>query len=427
MKDVLIIVVPIVLLSVLCMKQIHTIIASLAASVLLMICSGMDIYEGLTVTYMEGFVSFIQSWFLMFLYGQVFAKILNISGAADSLARTILNLIGPKNISFALTIVGFLFTCGGISAYVSVFLLVPIGVEMCRRANIPRRFCLAGFTLGSVGAFATPFVPSIQNLLCADLFGTTLGAGGGIALGCMAVFFGLGLLYLKWYESYCAKRGMGFIETEEEEMREEKPAAHFSCALIPLLIPAVLYNVFDFSIEMALFAATCAAAVLNYKHLPHNSEEIKGLLTSSVSEAGDSCFQVCGVVGFGSIIVATSAYTNLTEALLNLNADPLLMALVSTGLLAGAAGSASAGIVLAGPVLQQFATAATAEHIHRLIVLGAVSCDTLPNCGFLYMQAAISKVPVKDSYLPIDFVLSLLLPLLIGILYIAILKLAGIA
>lgn len=62
MKDVLIIVVPIVLLSVLCMKQIHTIIASLAASVLLMICSGMDIYEGLTVTYMEGFVSFIQSW-----------------------------------------------------------------------------------------------------------------------------------------------------------------------------------------------------------------------------------------------------------------------------------------------------------------------------------------------------------------------------
>ena len=124
MKDVLIIVVPIVLLSVLCMKQIHTIIASLAASVLLMICSGMDIYEGLTVTYMEGFVSFIQSWFLMFLYGQVFAKILNISGAADSLARTILNLIGPQNISFALTIVGFLFTCGGISAFFSLFLLV---------------------------------------------------------------------------------------------------------------------------------------------------------------------------------------------------------------------------------------------------------------------------------------------------------------
>lgn len=409
------------------MKQIHTIIASLAASVLLLVCSGMDVYEGLTGAYMEGFVSFIQSWFLMFLCGQIFAKILNISGAADSLARTILHVIGPKNISLALTIVGFLFTCGGISAYVSVFLLVPIGVEMCRRANIPRRFCLAGFTLGSVGAFATPYVPSIQNLLCADLFGTTLGAGGGIALCCMAVFFGLGLLYLKWYEGYCAKRGMGFVETEEEENRGAQASAHFCCALIPLLIPSILYNAFDFSIETALVAATCAAAVLNHKHLPHSPEELRRLLAASISEAGDSCFQVCGVVGFGSILVATSAYANLTEALLNLNADPLFMALVSTGLLAGAAGSASAGIVLAGPVLQQFATAATAEHIHRLIVLGAVSCDTLPNCGFLYMQAAISKVPVKESYLPIDFVLSLVLPLLIGILYIVILKVTGIA
>lgn len=427
MRDILIIVASIVVLSVLCMKQIHTVIASLVASVFLMVCSGMDVYAGLTGTYMEGAVSFIQSWFLMFLCGQIFAKILDLSGAADSVARAILNLIGSKNISLALTLVGLLFTCGGISAYVSVFLLVPIGVEMCRRADIPRRFCLAGFTLGSVGAMAVPYIPSVQNLLCADLLGTTTGAGGLAALGVMAVFFFLGLLYLRWYEGFCVKRGMHFVETEEEEIKEAGEEPHWICALLPLLIPAILFNVWGCSIETTLVLAIGVAVLLNYRYLPHGAGEIKELLAASVSEAGECCFSVCGVVGFGSIIVTTSAYARFTDLLLSADIDPLVMALVSTGLLAGAAGSASAGIILAGPVLTQFATPATVGHIHRLIVLGAVSCDTLPNCGFLHMQARVSKVPLKESYLPIDFVLSLILPLLIGALYIIIVKLAGLA
>ena len=50
----------------------------------------MDIYDGLLTTYMGGFVSFVQKWFLMFLIGAVFGKIMDITGAADSLARMVL-------------------------------------------------------------------------------------------------------------------------------------------------------------------------------------------------------------------------------------------------------------------------------------------------------------------------------------------------
>ena len=56
----------------------------------------MDIYDGLLTTYMGGFVSFVQKWFLMFLIGAVFGKIMDVTGAADSLARVVLRVVGEN-------------------------------------------------------------------------------------------------------------------------------------------------------------------------------------------------------------------------------------------------------------------------------------------------------------------------------------------
>ena len=100
--DIIILVIAILLIGVLCYKGVPTPIGGVACSLILLIYFRMDIYDGLLTTYMGGFVSFVQKWFLMFLIGAVFGKIMDITGAADSLARMVLRVVGEKRISLCL-------------------------------------------------------------------------------------------------------------------------------------------------------------------------------------------------------------------------------------------------------------------------------------------------------------------------------------
>ena len=73
--DIAIIVFTILLIGVLCYKGVPTPIGGVACTLILLVYFGMDIYDGLLTTYMGGFVSFVQKWFLMFLIGAVLGKL----------------------------------------------------------------------------------------------------------------------------------------------------------------------------------------------------------------------------------------------------------------------------------------------------------------------------------------------------------------
>ncbi len=146
--DIAIIVFTILLIGVLCYKGVPTPIGGVACTLILLVYFGMDIYDGLLTTYMGGFVSFVQKWFLMFLIGAVFGKIMDVTGAADSLARVVLRVVGEKRISLGICIVSALFIASGISVYITLFIVLPLAIKMCRRANLSRCFIIAGYSLG---------------------------------------------------------------------------------------------------------------------------------------------------------------------------------------------------------------------------------------------------------------------------------------
>ena len=115
--DIVILIVSILLLGFLCLKNVPTLVGGILCSVLLLLFYGMDLYTGLLDTYMSGFVDFTKTWFLMFLLGALFGKVMDVSGAADSLARAVLNLVGEKRISLGVFIISALFITCGISVY----------------------------------------------------------------------------------------------------------------------------------------------------------------------------------------------------------------------------------------------------------------------------------------------------------------------
>ena len=431
--DIAVLVISILLIGFFCLKNVPTLIGGLICSVLLLVYFGMDLYDGLLTTYMGGFVSFTQTWLLMFFLGAVFGKIMDASGAADSLARSVLRLIGEKRISLGVFIISALFVSAGISVYVTLFICLPIAIKLCRKANLNRAFIIAGYSLGINVGLALPYVAATNNILCTDYFGTTVAAGGLLAIVVSVVYAAVGMIYITWYERRMKAKGYGYVAVEgggtlaELDDNDDRPMPHWLLAVIPMVVPVILLNAFSMKVEVALFFGVLAAIICQFKYLPRKWEPIRGYLTESISTTTLTIVNTSAIVGFGTVIQATPGYTEAVDAILGMNGHPLIIAIVIVNLIAGIAGASSSGIVLAAPVLQTVLPMTNAAVFHRTVVLASLGLDSLPNAGFLQTECTLAGVKFKDVYLPIIFALTVALTLLRALLYVGLALAFGLA
>ena len=79
--------------------------------------------------YMGGFTGFIASWYLMFLTGAIFGKVMEDSGAADSISKWIVSKIGMKRAALAVVIACAVLTYGGVSLFVVAFSVYPMAYK----------------------------------------------------------------------------------------------------------------------------------------------------------------------------------------------------------------------------------------------------------------------------------------------------------
>lgn len=433
--DIIVLVLALFLLGFLCFKNVPTPIGGLVCAVLIMLYFGMNVYETLMGVYMPGFVSFCQKWFLMFLFGALLGKITEISGAADSLASAILDLVGEKRISLGICIVAFVFTAAGISVYITLFIILPIAIKMCKKANLSRCFIVGGYSLGINIGLGLPAVGVANNILCTGYFGTELTAGGWLAVFCNLIFATCGMFWLTYWERRCAKRGMGFVATQAELDLDAKNAGstgatgrpHWLRAIIPMCVPLVCLNVLKMKVEYALLLSAVTAIILQWSYLPKAWGEIRSQLVTCINNTTVTVINTCAVVGFGTVVIATPGYELAVSKILSINGNPLFVALLATTLLAGVAGSSQSGIILASDVLVQFLPLTSPSALHRTVIYGSLGLDSLPNAGFLQTEFNLAGVSFKEVYLPIVFMLTVVMTLGEGILYAGLCVLLGIA
>ena len=81
--------------------------------------------------------NYVLQWFPAFFLGAVYGKLMDMTGSARSLADAIVRLIGPKFAVAAVVIPCLLMTYGGISLFVVVFVIYPMGYAIYRAADLP--------------------------------------------------------------------------------------------------------------------------------------------------------------------------------------------------------------------------------------------------------------------------------------------------
>jgi len=161
------------------MRGFSIILASLIASIVVAVTNQLPLAEAMLTYYATGPLggfTFAGNFFILFVTGAMFGRTMAETNAAQSLARSLANAFGKDRALWIITGAFAFLTYGGVVVFIVIFALYPLGVELIRNANIPKRLFCAAAMLGA-GTFtmsALPGTPSIHNAISAKKLGTDL-------------------------------------------------------------------------------------------------------------------------------------------------------------------------------------------------------------------------------------------------------------
>ena len=375
-----------------------------------------------TKDYMTGVGEYFISWFPVFFLGAVYGTVMNMTGAAKALADVIVKLIGPRFVVLAVLIPCMLLTYGGVSLFVVVFIMYPMGYAIYRAANIPRTLLPAAIAFGSFGLTMTsvPGTPQIQNLIPMEYFGTTATAAPLIGIIASLMVGIPGYLYLDRRVRKARQEGRGF---EEDALFQGSDASagqngrwQWLAGLVPLLVVFVTLNLLKWHIVVSLIAGILVCCLFYLKRI----RELPSMVTEGAKGSVTAIMNTACAVGFGSVIRIVPGFVLLTGLLIGQNSSPLSLLFseaISTSVLSGATGSASGGLSIAlAAFADQYLSMAnqlgiSPEILHRIASIAAGSLDKLPHNGAVITLLAVSHCTHKDSYRDI-FAVSVVIPMI---------------
>lgn len=395
--------------------------------------------------FMVKMVEFIKNYFPVFLLGAIFGKLVEMSGVAESIANTLIKIIGAKRTILTIVLLCAILTYSGVSLFVVSFAVYPFAKKLFMVADIPKRLIPGAITLGAISFTmdALPGTPQIQNVIPTTYFNTTLYAAPILGIiGSIYVLI-VGMLFLEWRVKTYKKNGEGYFDSERNEEEKAKGDESLDVALvestgrrIAAFIPLVLVGVankaftsllpkwypngFDFtaiglkqfgvidignvlgvwSVILALLLGIIATIIYN----PMIMKEIKDGVNQSIGGALLAAMNTGSEYGFGGIIAALPGFALIQTGLGAAFTNPLVNGAVSTNVLAGITGSASGGMSIAlsamGDKFIQNANNAgiPLEVMHRVVAMASGGMDTLPHNGAIITLLSVTGLTHKQAY-----------------------------
>ncbi|WP_079507342.1 GntP family permease [Mesobacillus jeotgali] len=403
--------------------------------------------------FMEKMVGFIKNYFPVFLLGAIFGKVVEMSGIAESIAKSIIKLVGGTRAILAIVLMGAILTYSGVSLFVVVFAIYPFAKNLFREANIPKRLIPGTIALGAFTFTmdALPGTPQIQNVIPTSFFGTDIYAAPALGIIGAILVFALGMLYLETLRKKAARRGEGFYGFDNAEsaaaaeadvleeggssidMTAKTNTLRAVLAFVPLVLVGVANkfftvnlpkwypNGFDFSkiglesygtvqmsgvvgiwsVELALILGILATLLYDWKKVTGGfkvgiNTAIGGALLASMNTGAE--------YGFGGVISSLPGFSVVSKGISTTFTDPLINGAVTTTTLAGVTGSASGGMGIALSAMADTYMKAITEFnippevMHRVISMASGGMDTLPHNGAVITLLAVTGLTHKQSY-----------------------------
>ncbi|WP_298471079.1 SLC13 family permease [uncultured Psychrobacillus sp.] len=413
------------LLIYLTMKGMNLLIAAPLTALFVGVLNGLPLFPQLVekgadnflTNYMGGFTSFIASWWLMFLAGAIFGKVMEDSGAADSVSQWIVSKIGIKRAALAVVIACAVLTYGGVSLFVVAFSVYPMALSLFKQADLPRRFIPAALGFGSTTFTMTSAgSPEIQNWIPIPFLKTSPYAGWEVSIIVAVFMMAFGYWWLKKMIKKAMDNGEKFVSREtdvKEVSRKELPNPLLS--MIPLGVVLIISFVLHKELEtsaliLALTGGIIATYLINKKYF----QNFSGAVAEGAMGAVIAIANTAAVVGFGGVVKVTPAFESAVDVMTGIPGSPLIGGALAVAVIAGLTGSSSGGQAIALPLLapHYLDLGVNAEALHRTVAISSGSLDSLPQGGYVVTTIrSICGETHKDAY-PAFGALTVVVPIL---------------
>lgn len=393
-------------------------LATFAGLCVVVLLSGSDFMTAITETYTNGVFTAINSFLFMLMFGCVQSCLYRESGAAYSIASTIMHKLiredtsnTAKNIISLsiIMVIGTLLSMGGIIAGVVIVLMYPIALAIFEHCDIPKRFIL-----GVLGASAYTFTltlpgsPEVTNVAAMSVLKTssTVAAIPGIVGAVVEVM--VILLVMNALINHARHNGDHFQRHPEDPyMDETSEKPPFFLSLIPLFVLFVLFNFFNLHIVLCLIFSCLLSIVLFWKWL--KPKDVKHIVCQATVDSIPMTLNVGAICGFAAIITNSDAFQTILDTLTSMEASPILICAVVVAIMCMLTGGSSTGQLIALPIIapRLMEMGLSVDIIHRVSVFAATTLDSMPYSGSILMLLPMCHMKLKEIY-PAMFITTVL-------------------
>lgn len=399
---------------------------------------GLPIMPTYTELFMAKAVTYIKSFFPVFMLGAVFGKLMEDTGMAKSIAHAIIEKLGPRHAILSTVISCAILTYGGVSLFVVVFAVYPFAAALFKEAGMPKRFIPGCIILGAFTFTmdCLPGTPQIQNIIPTNFLGTSVYAAPVLGTVSGAIIFVIGMMWLNFRVKSAMARGEGYGDHKlnEPDIQEDMnyPSWQlsvlplltvlivnyigntiawnpnllqpFATMKIPLIVPAVKNVVSIWALIIGLVCGIALAVAIGVKRMP------KGGLAKAlnVGTIGSllAIMNTASEVGYGNVIASLPGFKIIANAMLGIHIgnSPLVSEAVTVTSIAGITGSASGGMAIALDLMAknwlEWANAInmSPEVLHRIASMASGGLDTLPHNGAVITLLAVCGLTHREAY-----------------------------
>jgi GntP family gluconate:H+ symporter len=352
------------------------------------IVGGVNVTDTVTVM-MEGAKGMVPA-VLRILAAGVLAGVLMESGAAASIAKTIVGKLGETQALLALVVATMLLTAVGVFVDVAVITVAPIALAIARRANITKTSILLAMIGG--GKAGNIMSPNPNAIAAADVFHIPLTSL--MAAGIIPAAFGLTVTYI--IAKKLARTGTPVDEGWEGKSDGSVPP-FFTAIIAPLaaILLLALRPLFHIAIDpmIALPAGGIVGALVMKKGAYLNTFMISGLAKMS-----GVAIMLVGTGTLAGIVANSSLKDVIVHGLDHFGLPAYVLAPISGIFMSGATASTTAGTAVAssvfGATIMSLGVSALAGA--AMIHAGATVLDHLPHGSFFHATAGSVHMGIKE-------------------------------
>ena len=409
----------IAVLVILAFKGWHMLPASLVASLVVIVTNQMNLWTGLE-SFANSTKNYCGTYLLMFALGAIFGKLMGDSGAAKSLAIRLVRLLGKDRAILIIVLAAAVLSYGGVSLFVCVFAIYPIGMVLFKEANISKRLFPACMLFGcaTFTMVATPGTPSISNVIPTEYLGTTVYAAPVLGIIATAIMFVLGYCYLMWTSRKLQRAGEGFVPGPNDNLdalsiENDEKTPNWIISVIPLVVViGVIFGTRNIltsnnSINLALTAGILTNIILLWPYLKEKG--VLNIINDGASSSIGALVTTAVIVGFGGVVQSAAGFQTIVDFALNLDLSPFISTAVAVNIVAGITASSSGGLTVFMETLGQQLLAKvqeagfSAQAFHRIASIASSGLDSLPHSGATVTCIVYSGLKHKEAY-PFVFV-----------------------